>query len=299
MMRMEHLAAIGLLELGRRSPSLAATPDMAAAAASPPATAARHDNASAGGGGNAGVSGGSSSEASGRDVFTNFVQYGLPLPEVVVCDNSMRPWRSVRRGWCDCIVTDPPYGIRAAAKKQGRSNPSLPQEGGSRQGPVEIRDCATYIPPKVNYGDDELAADLLRLAAEALRDGGRLVFLVPVDLADFLGIDRAASERGEAGGEACRSTLHGTAMPKGGRKKKDPRLCVSETSRDPLLLNEDRYRDFLPEHADLELVGASLQVLSGGLGRLLVTMRRRPRQGCYTPAEKGGRATGWACRRQQ
>jgi len=167
--------------------------------------------------------------------------------------------------------------VRAGAKKQGRD---------PARGPVEIQDVATYIPPKVSYGEDELAEDLLDLASEALRDWGRLVFLAPVDLADFLGIDRAAAERGggprRGPGAECawapriRGTLHGTVFPKDGRKK-DPRLCISETTRDPLLLDEARYADFLPTHRDMELVGASLQVLSGGLGRLLVTMQRRPR----------------------
>ncbi|CAK0900664.1 unnamed protein product [Prorocentrum cordatum] len=113
------------------------------------------------------------------------------MPEVVVCDNSMPPWRHPEEGWCDCIVTDPPYGVRAGAKKQGRNS-------GGRQ--VEIQDRETYIPSKVGYGEDEMAKDLLVLAASALRDGGRLVFLAPVDLADFLGIDRAAAEHGAAAG---------------------------------------------------------------------------------------------------
>jgi len=196
------------------------------------------------------------------DIFTNFMQYSMPLPEVVICDASACPWRRTACGWVDCIVTDPPYGVRAASKKQGR-NPD--------DRPVAIMDRATYIPSKVSYGEDELSRDLLELAATALVDGGRIVFLVPVDLADFLGIERAA----ERGGGA-RGTIRDAAMPHGGRVK-DPRLVISETSRDPLLLDEARYQDFVPGHSDLELLGASLQILSGGLGRMLVTMRRRPR----------------------
>mmetsp|Transcript_106604 Transcript_106604/g.270726 ORF Transcript_106604/g.270726 Transcript_106604/m.270726 type:complete len:614 (-) Transcript_106604:44-1885(-) len=203
------------------------------------------------------------SVVAGRDIFTNFVQYKLQLPEIVVCDNSTRPWRRLDVGWCDCIVTDPPYGVRAASKKQGRDPGKA----------AEIREMSgAYIAPKVNYGEDELASDLMSLASETLRDGGRLVFLQPVDLADFLGIDRAASERGGGGKGTLRDSVH----PDGGRKK-DRRLCISETTRDPLILDEARYPDFVPAHEDMELVGASMQILSGGLGRLLVTMRRRPR----------------------
>lgn len=201
-------------------------------------------------------------EADERHIFTNFLQYELPTPEIVICDTAVPPWRNCSSGWLDCIVTDPPYGVRAGAKKQGRA-----------EGPVEIQDLATYIPSKVNYGEDELSRDLLELAATALKDGGRITFLVPVDLADFLGIDRGA-ERGHAG---ARGSLRDAAMPDEGRHYKDKRLIISETTRDPLLLDESRYLDFLPSHSSLELAGASLQVLSGGLGRLLVTMKRRPR----------------------
>ncbi|CAJ1372995.1 unnamed protein product [Effrenium voratum] len=201
--------------------------------------------------------------AGGCNIFTNFVQYGLPSPEVVVCDNAMPPWRPVPGGWLDFIVTDPPYGVRAGAKKQGREGKA-----------VVVQDISSYIPSKVSYGEDELSEDLLGFAAASLKDRGRIVFLVPVDLADFLGIDRAAAEQGVEDGS--RPNLHDICHPKSGRKK-DPRLCISETTRDPLLLDEARYVDFIPRHADLELLGASLQVLSGGLGRLLVTMRRLPR----------------------
>lgn len=199
-----------------------------------------------------------------RHIFTNFYQYGLPTPEIVICDTSVPPWREANRGWLDCIITDPPYGVRAAMKRQGRAEDD----------PVVIRDAANYIPSKVNYGDDELSSDLLQLAATALRDGGRMTFIVPVDLADFLGIDRTA-ERGDK--SSARGNFRDVAMPGSGRAHKDKRLVISETTRDPLLLDESRYVDFIPSHSQLELVGASLQVLSAGLGRLLVTLRRRPR----------------------
>eukprot|EP00928_Gymnodinium_smaydae_P035546 TRINITY_DN2499_c0_g8_i1.p1 TRINITY_DN2499_c0_g8~~TRINITY_DN2499_c0_g8_i1.p1 ORF type:complete len:603 (+),score=145.12 TRINITY_DN2499_c0_g8_i1:182-1990(+) len=209
------------------------------------------------------------------DVFVNFEQYNLLRPDIVVCDAAMRPWRDTGAGWLDCIVTDPPYGVRAASKKQGR-DPSAAD--------VEIRDSNSYVPSKVGYGEEELSRDLCELAAKSLKDGGRLVYLLPVDLADLLGIDRSAElgETPDCAAERLRRgterTLHDVAMPRKGRHAKDPRLCVSETTRDPAIIDEANYTKFLPKHADLELVGASMQVLSGGLGRLLVTMRRRPRQ---------------------
>lgn len=40
-------------------------------------------------------------------------------------------------------------------------------------------DINSYIPSKVSYGEDELSRDLLDFASASLKDGGRLVFLVP------------------------------------------------------------------------------------------------------------------------
>eukprot|EP00439_Symbiodinium_sp_Y106_P055206 s2696_g7.t1 len=173
--------------------------------------------------------------AGGCNIFTNFVQYGFPSPEIVVCDNAMPPWRVVTPGWLDFIITDPPYGVRAGAKKSGRDEAKKK---------VVIQDVSSYIPSKVSYGEEELSEDLLNFAAASLVDGGKLVFLVPVDLADFLGIDRAAVEQHL---EGARPNFHEICHPKAGRKK-DPRLCVSETTRDPLLLDESRYVDFIPQH---------------------------------------------------
>merc|ERR1712176_499758 len=148
--------------------------------------------------------------------------------------------RQIADGWI--VLSQIPHMVCVRAqKKQGRA-----------EGPVAIRDLATYIPSKVNYGEDELSRDLLDLAASALRDGGRMTFLVPVDLADFLGIDRAA-ERGAATG--ARGSLRDVAMPDAGRRHKDKRLIISETTRDPLLLDEARYLDFIPSHGALELAG--------------------------------------------
>ncbi|CAE7241645.1 TRM11 [Symbiodinium sp. KB8] len=192
--------------------------------------------------------------AGGCNIFTNFAQ-----GPSVMGDNAMPPWRAVKPGWLDFIITDPPYGVRACAKKSGRDEAKKK---------VVIQDVNSYIPSKVSYGEEELSEDLLNFASASLVDGGKLVFLVPVDLADFLGIDRAAVEQDI---EGARPNFHDICHPKAGRKK-DPRLCVSETTRDPLLLDESRYVDFIPQHVAFRLLGASLQVLSGGLGRLLVTM---------------------------
>eukprot|EP00929_Paragymnodinium_shiwhaense_P009664 TRINITY_DN113917_c0_g1_i1.p1 TRINITY_DN113917_c0_g1~~TRINITY_DN113917_c0_g1_i1.p1 ORF type:complete len:569 (+),score=91.48 TRINITY_DN113917_c0_g1_i1:61-1707(+) len=198
------------------------------------------------------------------DVVTNFYQYNLKTPEILCCDAAVPPWRS-SSGWVDALVTDPPYGIRAGAKKQGRD------------GEIAAEDkLANYIPSKVEYKEDEVLRDLLDLAAQALRDDGRLVFLLPVDLMSLLGAD-SCNAKGSGASALDPDTLRDKMLPKNKKDGKASKTIISETTRDPLLLEEARYEPLLPSHPALEHVGASLQVLSGGLGRLLVTMKRRPR----------------------
>jgi tRNA (guanine10-N2)-methyltransferase len=56
-----------------------------------------------------------------KSVYDNIQQYGMERRVVdnVVCDLAHHPWRKVAL-W-DAIVCDPPYGVRAGAKKIGSS----------------------------------------------------------------------------------------------------------------------------------------------------------------------------------
>jgi len=53
-----------------------------------------------------------------KTIVSNFEQYNLPLPELLRADNSRPPFNC--EGFFDAIVCDPPYGIRAGARKTGR-----------------------------------------------------------------------------------------------------------------------------------------------------------------------------------
>ena len=70
-----------------------------------------------------------------RSIFENFHSYGLPIPELIRLDNHLLdrhmycPSSNVNNspdlpfaGYFDAIVCDPPYGIRAGAKKTGVLN---------------------------------------------------------------------------------------------------------------------------------------------------------------------------------
>ena len=111
-----------------------------------------------------------------RDVFGNFDAFQLPRPELIRMDNHMSDRNMnlpVTFGFFDAIVTDPPYSIRAGARKSGR-------KGGARVTHENIQKSKDYVPPTQPYQVEEVMLDLLHSAAIQLRPGGRLVYLIPV-----------------------------------------------------------------------------------------------------------------------
>ncbi|RKP39330.1 S-adenosyl-L-methionine-dependent methyltransferase [Dimargaris cristalligena] len=128
-------------------------------------------------------------------IKTNIKQYGLDklILDTLVFDISRNPWRqnnsggtSTRGGpWFDAIVTDPPYGVRAGAKRLGRKtglNPELSF--------VEVEGTVNhlrsdYYPPTVPYEMSEVLTDLLEFAARHLVVGGRLVYWLPTVVDEY------------------------------------------------------------------------------------------------------------------
>jgi tRNA (guanine10-N2)-methyltransferase len=122
----------------------------------------------------------------GNTLFTNFEQYGLPLPEVIRCDSSMhsRHFRTHPGGTYDAIVCDPPYGIRAGARKAGSRHAG--SEGPKAPKPISAETRLDHIPQTQPYPVEDVLTDLLDLAARNLVLKGRLVYLLPstYDLTD-------------------------------------------------------------------------------------------------------------------
>lgn len=50
-------------------------------------------------------------------IFTNFDYYQLPKPEIFAMDATQPSFRNDNFEKFDCIVCDPPYGVRARSKK--------------------------------------------------------------------------------------------------------------------------------------------------------------------------------------
>lgn len=101
------------------------------------------------------------------DIFSNFKQYGLQPPAGLLrCDMHRNPFRDNLEEVLDAVVGDPPYGVRAGARK------SAPRE-------VVIHDRSTHIPRTEPYTLGEVLRDLLDLSARLLKIGGRLVYFFP------------------------------------------------------------------------------------------------------------------------
>jgi len=76
----------------------------------------------------------------------------------------------------DAILTDPPYGVRAGAKKIGGFDSSKPNRIPTDKA---VRICR--YPKTIPYEMEDLVADLFDFAAKFLRPEGRLLFWFPVE----------------------------------------------------------------------------------------------------------------------
>jgi len=118
-------------------------------------------------------------------------QYGIESRIVDLCtfDVTRNPWRC--GGLFDAIITDPPYGVRAGAKRLGRKK-ELTEERFTlflqhRNSPQP--DDQPYYPPTKPYELSHLAVDLVLLARYLLKPGGRLVFFLPTVTDEYEELD--------------------------------------------------------------------------------------------------------------
>lgn len=198
-------------------------------------------------------------ENMGTNIFENFTYYHLPIPEVVACDNSHPCWRS-QQGLFDVILTDPPYGVRAGAKKIGAK---YDHEIGNRE---------SYFPQMLGYQPNEVNEDLLELASERLVDGGVLVFLLHIELMDLFSAEELAALPRES--ELSNRATKICVQKSTGKEY----VYANECARDRQFLDEQNIvARVVPRHKDLTVESAVLQILAAGTGRVLVKMRRHVR----------------------
>jgi len=115
----------------------------------------------------------------GRNPASNFAQYGLRPPELIRSDNSLFSGHFRTLALYDAVVCDPPYGIRAGARQSGSRREVV--------APVPEHMRADHIPQTRPYATKAVMNDLLKVAARALKVGGRLVYLLPVDISPEAG----------------------------------------------------------------------------------------------------------------
>ena len=127
---------------------------------------------------------GKGSVSSSMTIPETFRKFNLPPPELVRSDNSLHK-RHFRDhlyspehggGMYSAIVTDPPYGIRAGARRSGSSRQNV--------SPVDESRRSDHIAMTQTYQVSDVMADLVQVAARNLVKGGRLVYLIPT-AADF------------------------------------------------------------------------------------------------------------------
>lgn len=130
-----------------------------------------------------------------QTIRNNLKQYGLEsaFVDILVADFSRQYVRDDLE--FDCIVTDPPYGIREKTKKVGPTN-----RGGSptqlETSQEDVNDVTSSVmtttttndggkfvhTKKIKYNLGDIYYDLLEFAVKHLVDSGRLVFWLPVFL---------------------------------------------------------------------------------------------------------------------
>ncbi|KAI0320790.1 tRNA guanosine-2'-O-methyltransferase [Amylostereum chailletii] len=113
-------------------------------------------------------------------------QYNVDQRIVDLCtfDVTRNPWRC--GGLFDAIITDPPYGVRAGAKRLGRKKE---RPSASITSALPRPDDQPYIPPTKPYELSALATDLVLFARYLLKPGGRLVFFLPTVTDEYEEVD--------------------------------------------------------------------------------------------------------------
>ncbi|KAJ3345601.1 hypothetical protein HDU83_003901 [Entophlyctis luteolus] len=108
-----------------------------------------------------------------KNIDSNAKQYDLThrILGTVVCDIAHHPWRATP--FWDAIICDPPYGVRAGAKKIS-INPKTPPKTSTHN-----PDGSPKLPQTVPYPLPEVLTDLTSFAAVHLVPGGRLVYWLP------------------------------------------------------------------------------------------------------------------------
>ncbi|KAJ6129702.1 tRNA (guanine(10)-N2)-methyltransferase [Penicillium capsulatum] len=110
-------------------------------------------------------------------LMQNYRQYGIvsQFLDAFTSDLTNTPLRNAP--FLDCIICDPPYGVREGLRVLGTRNGKLVEPVIIDGVPAHYR--PGYIPPKKPYGFEAMQRDILDFAARSLVPEGRLAMWMP------------------------------------------------------------------------------------------------------------------------
>ncbi|KAL8286665.1 hypothetical protein RQP46_004193 [Phenoliferia psychrophenolica] len=120
-------------------------------------------------------------------------QYGVTdkILDCAAFDLTQHPFRTGEI--FDAIVTDPPYGVRAGAKRLGRKDnriePYVPALIPGRESEGMPHKMEDYVPPTHPWEMEDVIRSLITFSLYLLKPGGRLVFFLPTDNAEYADVD--------------------------------------------------------------------------------------------------------------
>ncbi|KAG9054588.1 hypothetical protein FS842_004721 [Serendipita sp. 407] len=116
-------------------------------------------------------------------IFQSAAQYEV-LDRILDCCTFDITRSPLRRGnFLDAIISDPPYGVRAGAKRLGRGKQRVVEHPPAQN----FESTASYA--KVPYELSDLTADLVLLARYLLKKDGRLVWFLPTPTEEYQDVD--------------------------------------------------------------------------------------------------------------
>jgi len=114
-------------------------------------------------------------------IKTNIEQYNMKkrVLGTIVSDMAHHPWRNSGELF-DAIVTDPPYGVRAGAKKIGLNTDKYDIPPPTKRSVMNPR-----YPLTIPYEMEQVLNDLIEFASKYLVVGGRLVYWLPTNSEEY------------------------------------------------------------------------------------------------------------------
>ncbi|KAG8796906.1 hypothetical protein FRC16_009394 [Serendipita sp. 398] len=127
-------------------------------------------------------------------IFQSAAQYEV-LDRILDCCTFDITRSPLRRGnFLDAIISDPPYGVRAGAKRLGRGKQRVVEHPPAQNFESTAQVIFSYIADlfsyaKVPYELSDLTADLVLLARYLLKKDGRLVWFLPTPTEEYQDVD--------------------------------------------------------------------------------------------------------------